>query len=1081
MGFLEVAVKNARLTIMALLFFLVAGALSYISIPKEAEPDVQIPVIYVGLSLQGVSPEDAERLLIRPLETQLKNIKGIDKMSASAYQGGGNVVIEFDPSADLSTALDDVRTKTDQAKRDFPTGTDEPTVSEVNISEFPVLVVTLSGDVPERVLTRSAKALQERIEEAEGVLEANLQGSRDELVEVIMDPIKLSSYNLQLDNLIAGVQGNNQLVAAGTLEGDQGKYAVKVPALIETVEDIANLPIAVNGNAVVRARDLATIRSTFEDAETIARLNGKPAIAIEVSKRAGANLIETVDLVKATSEAFKAELPTGIDVSFSQDKSTDIRTMLEDLQNSVLTAVILVFIVILFYLGFRSSLLIGLAIPTSFLMGIMFLSMAGLTVNIVVLFSLILAVGMLVDDAIIVTEYAERRMAEGMPAAPAFAEGARRMFGPVVISTLTRIAAFSPLLFWPGIVGEFMSYMPITLIATLSASTIYALLFAPTLGSIFGKARVEPKKPDGIYMAVIKKTVRYPIAVLLIVVALMVGIITSFTQNNNGVEFFPNVEPQYGLLYVKAQGNLSLEEKDDAVRVAEQRLLNWPGIDTVYTRVGKSGGGASFGGGGGGEDTIGTIQYEFVDWRERKPASEILADLRSALSGFAGVEIEISVPDAGPPQGKPIQVQLSADDPTGMDEVAREVGEYLETIPEVRDLSTGLPPLSVDWELKVDRTEAAKFGVGPNSIGTVVQLVTTGLVLSDYRPAGADDAVDIRLRLPEDRRTLSMLDQLRIQTPSGAVPISNFVTREPARSLGTLTRIDGSRTLTISANLAEGAQDAVFQAQVAEHMRTLDLPANIQWEMVGSDQESAEASAFLGKAFGVAIFLIFALLLAQFNRFTYVALVLSAVVMSTVGVLLGLLIMGMPFSIIMTAVGTIALAGVVVNNNIVLIDTYSYLRRQGMDKTEAVLETCRERVRPVMLTAVTAILGVLPIAFGANLALLSQEVTYGAPSTQWWISLSSAIVFGLAFSTLLTLVVTPAALMLFTRDNASIEAGSMLGNFWRRLRGKVKKTEPSGKLADEPVAQVDPNQPEVDEEDIDETPSTVTPYPKAAE
>lgn len=1080
MGFLDIAVKNARLTIMALLFFLVAGSLSYISIPKEAEPDVQIPVIYVGLSLQGVSPEDAERLLIRPLETQLKNIKGIDKMSASAYQGGGNVVMEFDPSADLSSALDDVRTKTDQAKRDFPTGTDEPTVSEVNISEFPVLVVTLSGDVPERVLTRSAKALQERIEEAEGVLEANLQGSRDELVEVIMDPIKLSSYNLQLDNLIAGVRGNNQLVAAGTLEGDQGKYAVKVPALIETVEDIANLPIAVNGNAVVRARDLATIRSTFEDAETVARLNGKPAIAIEVSKRAGANLIETVDLVKATSEAFKAELPTGIDVSFSQDKSTDIRTMLEDLQNSVLTAVILVFIVILFYLGFRSSLLIGLAIPTSFLMGIMFLSMAGLTVNIVVLFSLILAVGMLVDDAIIVTEYAERRMAEGMPAAPAFAEGARRMFGPVVISTLTRIAAFSPLLFWPGIVGEFMSYMPITLIATLSASTIYALLFAPTLGSIFGKARVEPKKPDGIYMAVIKKTVRYPIAVLLLVVALMVGIITSFTQNNNGVEFFPNVEPQYGLLYVKAQGNLSLEEKDDAVRVAEQRLLNWPGIDTVYTRVGKSGGASLFSSGGG-EDTIGTIQYEFVDWRERKPASEILADLRSALSGFAGVEIEISVPDAGPPQGKPIQVQLSADDPTGMDEVAREVGEYLKTIPEVRDLSTGLPPLSVDWELKVDRTEAAKFGVGPNSIGTVVQLVTTGLVLSDYRPAGADDAVDIRLRLPEDRRTLSMLDQLRIQTPSGAVPISNFVTREPARSLGTLSRIDGSRTLTISANLAEGAQDAVFQAQVAEHMRTLDLPDNIQWEMVGSDQESAEASAFLGKAFGVAIFLIFALLLAQFNRFTYVALVLSAVVMSTVGVLLGLLIMGMPFSIIMTAVGTIALAGVVVNNNIVLIDTYSYLRRQGMDKTEAVLETCRERVRPVMLTAVTAILGVLPIAFGANLALLSQEVTYGAPSTQWWISLSSAIVFGLAFSTLLTLVVTPAALMLFTRDNASIEAGSMLGNFWRRLRGKVKKAEASDKLADEPVAQVDPNQPEVDEEDIDETPSNVTPYPKAAE
>ncbi len=1094
MGFLEVAVRNSRLTITALLFFLVAGAVSYIDIPKEAEPDIQIPVVYVALSLQGISPEDAERLLIRPVETQLKNIKGIDTMTASAYQGGGNVVVEFDPSADLSTALDDVRTKVDQAKRDFPAGTDEPTVSEVNISEFPVLVVTLSGEVPERVLTNAAKELQEKIEEAEGVLEANLQGSRDELVEVIIDPAKLRSYNLQLDSLIAAVGGNNQLVAAGTLEGDEGKYAVKVPALIETVEDIANLPIAVNGNAVVRARDLAIIRSTFEDAESIARFNGKPSIAIEVSKRAGSNLIATVDRVKEVANQYKSVLPTGVEITFSQDKSTDIRTMLADLQNSVLTAVILVFIVILFFLGFRSSLLIGLAIPSAFLMGIMFLSLAGLTVNIVVLFSLILAVGMLVDDAIIVTEYAERRMSEGVEAGPAFAEGARRMFGPVVVSTLTRIAAFSPLLFWPGIVGEFMKYMPITLIATLSASTAYALLFAPTIGSIIGKARVEPKRPDGIYMGVIKKAVRYPVATLLLVIGLMAGIVMSFSQNNRGVEFFPNVEPEYGLLYVKAQGNLSLEEQDAAVSVAEQRLLNWPGIDTVYTRVGQSQGGGGGFGSTASEDTIGTIQYEFIDWRERKSANEILGDLRGALKGFAGVEVEISVPDAGPPQGKPIQVQLSADDPTGLEDMAKQIAAYLTTIREVQDLSTGLPPLSVDWELKVNRTEAAKFGVGPNSVGTVVQLVTTGLKLSDYRPAGADDAVDIRLRLPEDRRTLSTLDQLRIQTSAGAVPLSNFVSREPAASLGTLTRIDGSRTITITSNLTEGSQDAVFQAQVAEHLETLDFPPNIRWEMVGSDQESAEAAAFLSKAFGVAIFLIFALLLAQFNRFIYVALVLTAVVMSTIGVLLGLLVMSMPFSIVMTAVGTIALAGVVVNNNIVLIDTYAYLRKQGMDKIEAVLETCRERVRPVMLTAVTAILGVLPIAFGVNLALLSHEVTFGAPSTQWWIALSSAIVFGLAFSTMLTLVVTPAALVVFTRDNESIAQGGLISQFWRRLRGKSVERTTYGEEEVAPAAEVPTPKPVPDaepvadfegkqkeEDKLEELDTSVTPFPKAAE
>ncbi|WP_306117174.1 MULTISPECIES: efflux RND transporter permease subunit [unclassified Roseitalea] len=1085
MNFLEIAVRNARLTIVALSFFLIAGTVAYVGIPKEAEPDVQFPVVYVGLSLQGISPEDAERLLIRPLESELQNITGVDTMTASAYQGGGNIVVEFDPSADLSRALDDVRTEVDQAKGQFPPGTDEPSVVEVNISEFPVIVVTLSGDAPERVLTRAAKALRDRLEEVGGVLDANLQGSRDELVEVIIDPVKLSSYNLQLDQLVGGVGANNQLVAAGTLEGDEGRYAVKVPALIETVEDIANLPISVSGNAVVRARDLATIRNTFEDAETIARLNGKPAIAIEVSKRAGANLIETVDAVKAEADAFRSELPAGVEVTFSQDRSTNIRTLLDDLQNSVLTAVLLVFIVILFFLGFRSSLLIGLSIPTSFLMGILFLSLAGYTVNLVVLFSLILAVGMLVDDSIIVTEYAERRMAEGVAAAPAFAEAARRMFGPVVVSTLTRIAAFSPLLFWPGIVGEFMSYMPITLIATLSASTIYALLFAPTIGSIVGKAAIQKRRPDGLYMALIKRAVRFPILTILAVAVLLGGIIQYYVNNNNGVEFFPAVEPEYGLLYVKARGNLSLEEQDALVRRAEERLLDWPGIDTVYARSGSSRGGIQLGSGGG-EDTIGTIQYEFVDWRERKAAGDILTDLRAEFASMPGVQIEISVPDAGPPQGKPIQVRLSADDPTGLETAAAEVAAYLETIPEVIDLNDGLPPLSVDWELKVDRTEAAKFGVGPDSVGRVVQLVTTGLKLSDYRPAGADDAVDIRLRLPEDRRTLSMLDQLRIETSGGAVPVTNFVSREPAASLGTLTRVDGSRTIDVTANLVEGAQDSVFQAQVAEHLATMDFPPNIRWEMVGSDQESDEAAAFLSQAFGVAIFLIFALLLAQFNRFTYVWLVLSAVVMSTIGVLLGLAIMQMPFSIIMSAVGTIALAGVVVNNNIVLIDTYARLRHEGVDKMEAVLETCRERVRPVMLTAVTAILGVLPIAFGINLALLSHEVTVGAPSTQWWVSLSSAIVFGLGFSTLLTLVVTPAALMLFTRDNEQLAKGNRILRLIRWLRARLsRQTANAGPGAAPPKAPARaPGRPlpAMEPEDMpDDMPGDVRPFPKAAE
>lgn len=1016
MKLVETAIANARLTISVLLFMMLAGAMAYVSIPKEAEPDIQIPILYVSLHHDGISPEDSERLLLRPMETALKSITGIKKMTATAYQNGGNVVIEFQAGADLKKALDDVRTKVDQARPDLPDGTDEPTVNEVNLSEFPILVITLSGDVPERVLAKAGRELRDRIEELPPVLNAELQGVRDDLVEVVIDPGKLATYGLRPDMLIQGFAAGNQLVAAGALQGAEGRYAIKVPSLLETIEDVANLPVVSTGTATVRVRDIADILPTLKEPETITRLNGAPAIAIEVSKRTGANLIETVDQVKAVTEEFKALLPEGTEVTFSQDKSKDIRQLLFDLQNSVLTAVILVFIVILYALSVRASILIGLAIPASFLMGMLALSLMGYTVNIVVLFSLILAVGMLVDDAIIVTEYAERRMTEGMDKREAFAMASHRMTGPVVAATMTRVAAFSPLLFWPGIVGEFMKYLPITLIVTLSASLVYALIFVPTLGAIIAKPfKHPPEHRDGAYMWLVGKAVRHPVIMLFLAVALLVSVPYAYAKYGKGVIFFPDVEPEYGLLYVKARGNLSIAEKDALVAQAEARILGWPGVETVYTRTGA-------GGGMGNEvdaDVIGVIQYEFVDWRERKNANAILADLRQAMVGIPGVDIQVSVPQAGPPTGKAIQIQLSADDPTHLNEVAVQVAARLAQVPDVIDISNGLPPPGVDWELQVDRAAASRYGIAPSTVGAMVQLVTGGLKLSDYRPAGADDAVDIVLRLPADQRTISALDQLRIQTAEGSVPISNFVTRSAAPTTGTLTRLDGARTVTVQAGIREGVQADAIYAQITREMEAAGLDRyGIRWKLAGEDAEQAEAGAFLSKAFGAAIFLIFIVLLAQFNNFTSVWLVLSAVVMSTIGVLLGLMIMGQPFTMVMTGIGIIALAGVVVNNNIVLIDTYDTLRREGRPKIEAILQTCRERARPVVLTALTAILGVLPIAFGLNLELLSHEVTIGAPSTQWWIALSSAIVYGLAFATVLTLVIIPSLLMLVTRaDN----------------------------------------------------------------
>ncbi|MFC6490606.1 efflux RND transporter permease subunit [Nitratireductor sp. GCM10026969] len=1032
MDIVRIAIRNARLTLSILLFFVVAGALAYQSIPKEAEPDVPIPVIYVSLAYQGISPEDSERLLLRPMETALKGLEGVKEMRSAAYEGGGFVLIEFQAGYDFSDAIDDVRANVSDARRDLPSAAEEPTVHEVNVSEFPILVVTLSGNLPERALTNAAKDLRDRIEEIPGVLEGALQGARDELVEVVIDPVKLSSYGLELDQLVSAVNSSNSLVAAGALEGSEGRYAVKVPSLIENVEDVAGLPIVATSDAVIRARDLATVRSTFTDAETITRLDGHSAIAIEVKKRVGANLVETVDAVKAASQEFVDNLPGGVQVTFSQDKSVMIRDMLSDLQNHVLIAVILVFIIVLYTLSGRASMLIGLAVPASFLMGIYFLSLAGYTVNMVVLFSLILAVGMLVDDAIIVTEFAERRMTEGMPRAQAFELAAKRMAGPVIAATLTRIAAFSPLLFWPGVVGEFMKYLPITLIVTLSASMLYALIFTPTLGALIAKAHVrEEPPPDGWYIRLVRRAIHYPKTVLLLTVALLVGVQVAYSKYGAGVEFFPEVEPEYGLMYVHARGNLSLEEMDRLVRPAEEKLIGWPGIESVYTRIGQTrGGGQDID-----EDVVGILQYEFIDWRERKPASEILDDLRAEMANIPGVEVEVRVPEAGPPTGQPIQVQLSASDPDGLDAQAMQVADMLGQIDGVIDISNGLPPPGIDWAVQVDRAKAAQYGISPVSVGTVVQLVTNGLKLSEYRPPGVDDAVDIRLRLPEDRRTLSTLDQLRVQTAEGPVPISNFVTREPERSSGILNRIDARRTITVTANIASGYQVAEVQQQVTSELEGMDFGAT-RWKLAGSSEESDEAASFLSKAFAAAIFLIFVVLLAQFNKFTSVFLVLMTVVMATIGVFLGLLITNQPFGIVMSGIGVIALAGVVVNNNIVLIDTYDRLRDEGMNKYDAIIQTCRERVRPVLLTAISAVLGVLPIAFGLGLELFDHEVTFGAPSTQWWISLSGAIVYGLSFATVLTLIVTPAALMVFTRETrpAGEARRSLLGRFLQRFR-----------------------------------------------
>jgi multidrug efflux pump len=533
-------------------------------------------------------------------------------------------------------------------------------------------------------------------------------------------------------------------------------------------------------------------------------------------------------------------------------------------------------------------------------------------------------------------------------------------------------------------------------------------------------------------MRTVRLALRRPGATLAIAAGLLIAVQVGYGKFGRGVEFFPAVEPDYGQVIVHARGNLSLDEKNRLLADVEQHVLQAKGLQTVYTRVGEQPRGSSE----ISEDTIGVIQFEFSDWRARPPAHEIMDGIREATADIPGILVEVTAPRAGPPTGKPIQVQLGALDPDMLPAAAKKVAAMLAQRSDIRDLDDGLPLPGIDWKIEVNQAEAAKFGANPATVGTAVQLVTNGVKVTEYRPASSDKAVDILVRFPEGRRSLDQIDELRVQTPSGAVPIGNFVERVPAQRVGYINRVAGNRVMTVSANVAQGVQTATLQEEIAQELAKTDLGNGVTWKLKGEDEERAKASAFLMKAFGTAIFLIFAILLAQFNRLTSVALVLSAVVLSTIGVLLGLLIMGQPFGVVMTGIGVIANAGVIVNNNIVLIDTYDRLRHEGMNAYDAIVETCRERARPVVLTAVTAILGVLPIAFGVNIEFLSREVSVGAPATQWWISLSTAIVFGLGFATILTLIVTPAALMAIEGMRLKRRAWSaaLAARFARRTR-----------------------------------------------
>jgi multidrug efflux pump len=1026
------ALAHSRTVLATLVLLLISGAIAYFNVPKEAAPNINIPIIYVQMNHEGISPEDAERLLIRPVEQELRGIEGVKEMRAKGYEGGASVTLEFDAGFDADKAMDDVREKVELAKPDLPNDTDEPTIHEINLSLFPVILVTLSGEIPERALLRLARDLKDELEGIGTVLEVKIAGDRKEMLEVLIDPVRMESYGLSPELAIQLVASSNLLVAAGAQDTGQGRFSLKVPSLLETTEDIMRLPIKTDGDAVITLSDVAEIRRTFKDPQSFARIGGRSALVLEVIKRSGENIIDTIEnvhrVVQLEKNNWPGPLQEAVHIGFDQDKSREIRVMLNDLQNNVISAILLVMIVVIATLGLRTAGLVGIAIPGSFLTAILALSALGLTINTVVLFALILAVGMLVDGAIVVTEYADRKMVEGEPRQIAYALAAKRMSWPIIASTATTLAAFLPLVFWPGVVGEFMKFLPLTLLATLSSSLLMALIFVPTLGAFIGKpSTADTGKKNTLadseknisgensgftkrYVHILETALDHPGKVLVGAFSLLIFVQVLYGALGKGVEFFPNVEPDFAKIQVRARGNLSVFEMDRLMGEVESRILQINKengeFNAVYLRTGKQRNSQES------EDIIGIISLEFVHWQSRRKADQILDEIETRTSDLVGIIVDRRKEEQGPPIGKPVAVELSSRYPELLSPSIEKVVKSFHAIKGLINIEDSRPLPGIDWEMKVDRAQAMKFGASVDGIGRAIQMASTGVKLGGYRPNDADEEIDILVRYPVDYRTINQLDHIRVNTDSGPIPISNFVKRLAKPKTGTIRRTNARRVMAVKADVMEGilAVDKVNELQDLLEIAAIDTRVKITFK--GEDEEQRQAKAFLGKAFLVALFIMAIILVTQFNSFYSALLILTSVIMSTIGVFIGLLVTGQPFGIVMSGIGVIALAGIVVNNNIVLIDTYDRLKETASSAREAILKTGAQRLRPVLLTTVTTILGLLPMVSGVNIDFIAREVSVGAPSMQWWSQLSTSIVFGLGFATVLTLFVTPCALMI---------------------------------------------------------------------
>jgi CzcA family heavy metal efflux pump len=1000
-----------------LVILVVIGVYFYKTLPREAYPDIAIPYVFVTTAYEGMAPEDVESLITIPLERELKGLSGVEEIRASSAEGLSTVAVKFLPWVDIDEAVQKVRVKVDEARVDLPAGLeDDPVVEEVNFADIPVIRVVLSGPYSLTRLQSWGEDLKDRIETIPGVLNVLESGGLEREIRVEFDLDRVRAYSVPLSSLIQSVTRSNVNMPGGSMDIGQTRYLVRVPEEFKHPAEIFSIVAFVRDGRPVYLRDVARIKDTHKDPLTWARINGRPSVTLAVQKRSGENVVRICDEVRAMVEQAKLDLPPDLRLDITADMSEDVRLMVSELENNILTGLILVLAVILVFIGGRAALFVALAIPYSMFIGFALLAGFDITLNMVVLFALVLTLGMLVANSIVVVENIYRHMQQGKSREEAAAVGTDQVAWPVITSTLTTLAAFIPLLFWPGIVGEFMMFLPMTLIMVLSASLFVALVVNPVLSSRYQTVKPialrnsgEPAPPPWVkrvYLRLLEWSLEHRAIVLALAVLLLIASIGGFSLWGKGVEFFPDIDPNRAHIHIRAPEGTNLDASDQLVAQVEAIVLEYEDIKYVISNIGSVGGDPFAAGGSG--PHLSRVILDFKDFHERSQSSaKTLDEIRErVLAAIAGAEVQVEEEEDGPPVGPPVNMEISGQDIRVLGELAAQVRREIRDIPGLVDLKDNFVHGKPEFRINVDKEKAALLGLDTYTIAHTVQAAVGGVRVGVFRDEG--DEYDITVRLPEEaRNSLESLRQLTVSGPQGEpIPLTSVARIELTSGIGDIMRLNQRRVVTVSASVSGRLADDVIQ-DIEKRLAGFQWPAGYSYIFTGEQEEQVKAQDFLSKAFVAALFLIFLILITQFNSVIPVLIIKASVLLSLIGVFFGLLVTGTAFGIIMTGLGVISLAGVVVNNAIVLIDYYMQLLGRGLKRREALLRAGMVRFRPVMLTAITTILGLMPMAVGVSFDFRNLTWSIGGESAQWWGPMAVAVVFGLVVATLLTLIVVP--------------------------------------------------------------------------